>query len=324
MHLISSPIDWYAARAGGVAAYLILTAVLWLGLTMAAKRTSTSWPRFAIEDVHRVGGLLVGAFVGIHIVTIALDAYLPFSLWSLLVPFLSSYRPLWVALGIVAMELLLALAVTNHYRNRLVPYRLWRKAHYLNFAVWLAATAHLLGSGTDRSAVWLLALVTVAVGGVAGGAAVRFGAPRVGGAAAAAAGAGAVVALGLGPLSFHARTWNPVAFNDTLTGAVQRNFGPTRGIVSFAGEGHGGQRVLVRADLLIDPQRMLATSFQMEYLPSGLVCTGRVTGVQNFGFQAKCRPPRGLERLIDAHWSGAGTGAELQGGVLTARLGISS
>ena len=54
---------------------------------------------------------------------------------------------------------LLALAVTNHYRRRL-PYTFWRRAHYLNFAVWSAATVHGLGVGTDRQFVgWICDLL---------------------------------------------------------------------------------------------------------------------------------------------------------------------
>src|SRR6185312_3570809 len=118
MHLTTSPTDWYAARAAGVVAYLLLSVVVTLGLTMAGKAKLERWPKFAIEEVHRLGGILVGIFVTIHVVTIAIDAYLPFPLASLVVPGLSRYRPLWVALGIVAAELLVALAFTNHYRNR--------------------------------------------------------------------------------------------------------------------------------------------------------------------------------------------------------------
>src|SRR5512133_2878619 len=109
MHLTSNPIDWYAARAAGIAAYLMVSVVVLLGLTMARNRPMRRWPKFALEDVHRFAGLLVGSFVIIHVVTIAIDAWLPFSVGALIVPCVSQYRPLWVAFGIVAAELLIAL-----------------------------------------------------------------------------------------------------------------------------------------------------------------------------------------------------------------------
>ena len=312
VHLTSSPIDWYAARAAGVVAYVLLSGVVLLGLSMAGRKTIFRWPQFAIEDIHRFGGLLVGAFVSIHVVTIAIDAWLPFSIPALIVPLLAAYRPLWVALGIIAAELLLALAVTNHYRDRL-SFRFWRRAHYLNFAVWGAATVHGIGSGTDRSSPWLLALYALSVSAV--GAAIgwrvtrRFGprwtpglAPLAGLAAAAL-----VVGLGAGPFQFKPRPWNPGRFDEALTGRIIRTNGITRGIVSMAGEGKGSQRVLVRADLLFRPGRVLRTAFQLEYLPSGTLCSGTVRVVHAFGFAATCTLAGGAKRFVSTQWRSNGT-----------------
>jgi methionine sulfoxide reductase heme-binding subunit len=325
MHLTASPVDWYAARAGGVVAYLLLSAVVVLGVAMGGKKNLRRWPRFAVEDVHRFGGLLVGTFVAIHVGAVAIDSYLPFSVGALVVPFVSRYRPLWVALGIVAAELLLALAVTNHYRHRGLSHRSWRRAHYLNFAVWTAATLHGLGSGTDRSAPWLLAVYAVAVGGVSGLVAWRLLRVRIRpwrlrrlAAAAALLGGVAVVAAAGGPLRAHAaRHWNASSFRDTLTGKVETDNGVTRGLISLAGEGKGEQRVLVRADLLVAPGRLVSTTFQMEYLPSGLLCRGHVTRVQDYGFNAICAVRGGRHRFVRASWS-ASPGPDLAGGILTA------
>ena len=321
MHLTSSPVDWYAARAAGIVAYLLLSGVVLLGLTMAGKRTLKRWPQFALEDVHRFAGLLVGAFVAIHVATIAVDSWLPFSIPALIVPLLSRYRPLWVGLGIAAAELLLALGVTNHYRRRL-PYRFWRRFHYLNFAVWGAATLHGIGSGTDRSAPWLLTLYGLAVSSV--GAAIawrllRLRAPRLIRSlapAAALAILALVIGLGAGPLRFQPKPWNAARFDESLTGKIVRLNGFTRGVVSMAGEGRGSQRVLVRADLLFKPSHVLRTSFQMEYLPSGTLCDGSVTKVQALGFAAACRMPDGRRRSVSAQWQSSG-GPELANGSIS-------
>ena len=317
MHLTSSSLDWYAARAAGVAAYVLLTVVVTLGVTMAGRKSFRRWPKFAIEDVHRFGGLLVGTFVGIHVLTIAIDSYLPFSVGSLVIPFLSPYKPLWVALGIVGAELLLALAVTNHYRDRL-PYRFWRRAHYANFAVWAVVVLHGLGSGTDRASAWFIALYAAGAAVVAGATAWRIvrGGILVP-AEAAALVAVAIAGLARGPLHTHHRTWNMVTFREHLSGRVQRQTGVTRGLISMAGTGDGPQRVLVRADLLIAPTRLVTTSFQMEYLPSGMVCRGVVRHVHAYGFEATCRVPSGARRSVHAEWQ-ASAGADLAGGTISA------
>jgi len=93
MHVTSNPAIWYAARASGVAAYVVLSLVVCVGLGLGGKAQNRRWPRFSVEDVHRFGGLLVGSLIGIHVLTIAADSFLPFSLTQLLVPFTSSYRP---------------------------------------------------------------------------------------------------------------------------------------------------------------------------------------------------------------------------------------
>jgi predicted ferric reductase len=160
-----TPAEWYAARAGGMVAYILLTAVVCVGLALSGKERIDGWPRFAIEDVHRFLGALTGLFVSVHVFALAVDAEAHLPLGSLVVPFVASYRALWTGLGIVAAELLLALAVANHYKARL-SYRTWRRLHYLNFAVWLAATGHGILAGTDTGSLPFAAVYGAAIASV--------------------------------------------------------------------------------------------------------------------------------------------------------------
>jgi methionine sulfoxide reductase heme-binding subunit len=167
-------VDWYAARAAGVVAYALLTSGVLLGVLLAGRARLRRWPAFAVTDVHRFVALLTGAFVAFHVCTVLLDGYIHFSLAQVFLPGTSSYRPFWVALGTVALELLAAVAVSNLARRRLGHAR-WRRIHYLTFVVWAAATAHGIGAGTDAGAEWLRLLYVVSVGGVAAAAAWRVG-----------------------------------------------------------------------------------------------------------------------------------------------------
>jgi sulfoxide reductase heme-binding subunit YedZ len=159
--------EWYLVRASGIVAFVLLTIAVLIGLTLSGRARLPSWPRFAVEDVHRFAGLLTGTFVSLHVLTLFADSYLPFSLSQLAVPGTSSYRPLSTALGVVSAELLLALAITNRYRKRL-PHGFWRRAHYLNFAVWTLALLHGIFAGTDRGAPWADILYGCSAGAVAG------------------------------------------------------------------------------------------------------------------------------------------------------------
>jgi sulfoxide reductase heme-binding subunit YedZ len=314
MHVTSSPAIWYAARASGVAAYVVLSFVVCLGLTLGGKAQSRRWPRFSVEDVHRFGGLLVGSLLGVHILAIAADSFLPFSVTQLLVPFTSTYRPLWTGLGIAAAEILVALAITNHYRKRL-PYSFWRKAHYLNFAVWGLASVHGLMSGTDRGTVWLAIIYGVSVGSVVTLLVWRFSGSRQR-SRIATTGAVTVIALPLliiGPLRHSAPLWNAAHVNESLTGNVIRNGTQTQQIVSFVGQAAQPQKLLVRADLLVAPGTLERTSLQLEYLPSGDVCRGSVTNVGGESFSGTCRLSNGEQRTIEASWSANQTGTGVLG-----------
>jgi hypothetical protein len=309
VHLTSAPAIWYAARASGVAAYVVLTVVVCLGMALGGKVQTRRWPRFAAEDVHRFGGLLVGSLIGLHVLAIAADSFMPFTLTQILVPFTSRYRPFSVGLGIAAAELLVALAITNHYRKQ-IPYRVWRKMHYANFAVWGAASAHAVLVGTDRSAPWLL-LYGISIASVATLALWRAAGSRLSPPLVATAGAVTLLVVPMLMLGLPHRTvrpWNSAKFSEQLTGTVVRSGNQLKQIVSFVGNGNGPQKLLVRADLLVSPQSLDATSLQLEYLPSGDVCRGRVTRVGLTGFVGHCALVSGKSRWVSANWGPADDG----------------
>jgi methionine sulfoxide reductase heme-binding subunit len=161
-----SGIDWYTARAAGVVAYALLTSGVLLGVLLGGRAHLRRWPAFALTDVHRFVSILTGVFIAIHVYALLIDRYARVSVVTLLVPGASSYRPFWVALGTIALELLLAVAVSNVLRKR-IGHRRWRRVHYLTFGVWIASTAHGIGAGTDASAGWLRMLYLVSIGMVA-------------------------------------------------------------------------------------------------------------------------------------------------------------
>jgi sulfoxide reductase heme-binding subunit YedZ len=169
---VSSTVAWDAARAGGVVAFCLLTVCVLVGLLQAGRPRLERWPHIALEDVHRFAGVLTGSFLVVHVGALLLDGYVPFSLADVLIPGHTAYRPLPTALGVVAVELLLALAVTNRFRSQL-PYRVWRRVHYAAFAVWALALAHGLTVGSDRTGAWALGLYATASAAVAGLAAWR-------------------------------------------------------------------------------------------------------------------------------------------------------
>jgi len=151
---------WYLTRGSGAVALLLLTASVLLGVMNSTRWRSARWPRFLVLGLHRNITLLALAFTVVHVVTTIVDAFAPIGIVDAFVPFLSPYRPLWLGMGTVAFDLLLALIVTSLFRRR-IGMRAWRLVHWLAYASWPVALLHSLGTGSDARTGWLAALGVV-------------------------------------------------------------------------------------------------------------------------------------------------------------------
>ena len=153
---------WSLARGTGAVALVLLTASVVLGIVGSVRFTAPRWPRFAIDTVHRDVSLLVLVVLAIHIVTSVLDGFAPIRLFDGVIPFVTPYRPLWMGLGTLSFDLLLAIAITSLVRRRL-GYRAWRAIHWLAYASWPVAVLHGLGTGSDVKQWWMLGLTAACI-----------------------------------------------------------------------------------------------------------------------------------------------------------------
>ena len=148
---------WYASRATGVVALLMLTAVLVLGILVNRQGRLPGLPRFAVTSLHRNFSLLAVAFIAVHVLTAVADTYVSIPLVSGVIPFASGYERFWLGLGAISFDLMLALIITSLLRGRLNRI-LWRAIHLLAYLCWPVAFAHSIGSSTDMQQGWLLDL----------------------------------------------------------------------------------------------------------------------------------------------------------------------
>ena len=188
---MTDQILWFATRGAGVVTLLLTTAVVCLGLLTAARWQRPAWPRFVTAGLHRDLALLSIAFLAIHIVTAIADPFASLGVVAALIPFASSYRPLWVGLGVISVDLGIAIVVTSLFRARVGP-RVWRLVHWASYAAWPLALLHGLGAGSDAFALWFLAIQAACVAAVGVSLAVRVSTggairPRLPAAVAAAA-----------------------------------------------------------------------------------------------------------------------------------------
>ena len=160
--MTTSGLTWEIARAGGFVAYGLLTASVAIGLILSLKWRSPRWTRFITNELHRFVTLLAIVFTVIHTLMVAIDPFIKFTPLEVLVPFVSHYRPLWIALGIVAMDLLIAVYASEWVRPH-VGYRWWRRFHCLAFAVFALALIHGIGTGSDSRTPWAIGVYVVSV-----------------------------------------------------------------------------------------------------------------------------------------------------------------
>src|SRR5712691_1281899 len=154
-------ISWNIARAGGFTSYILLTLAVALGLALSMQLQSPSrWPRMLNSELHNFLTLLSTIFLGIHVLAIWLDPYTNFGLNEILIPFASHYRPVWMALGIVALYLGIAIGISTWLRPR-IGYTWWRRLHILTLGVYALATAHWIGTGSDTQTWWALAIYVI-------------------------------------------------------------------------------------------------------------------------------------------------------------------
>jgi methionine sulfoxide reductase heme-binding subunit len=174
MHgITSSTALWYASRATGVVSLVLLSGVMILGILINRQGRLPGLPRFAVLGLHRNLSLLAVAFVAVHVVTAVADSYVSISLAAAVIPFVSSYEPLWLGLGAVSLDLMAALIVTSLLRRH-IGRRVWRAVHWLAYASWPVAVLHGMFSSRDLQSGPLLYLTLACIAAVIGALAWRM------------------------------------------------------------------------------------------------------------------------------------------------------
>jgi methionine sulfoxide reductase heme-binding subunit len=151
---------WYATRAGGTIALVLLTATVALGVAVGGQYTPRRIARFEISALHRNLSLLTLVFLALHILTAVADTFVHITLLDAVLPFGSAYRPLWLGLGAAAFDLLLAVLLSSAVRLRLGARR-WKAVHWLAYGSWPVALFHAAGTGTDTKLSLQLLLYAV-------------------------------------------------------------------------------------------------------------------------------------------------------------------
>ncbi|MEA2682576.1 MAG: hypothetical protein QOK05_904 [Chloroflexota bacterium] len=168
----ASPL-WFFARGAGFVSLVLLTISVCLGILVSMRARSRNWPLFLSDSLHGYTAVVFFVFVTLHVVTVLLDPFTKFGLTDVLVPFASTYRRVWLGLGVLALELAVAMGASVYLR-RWISYRAWRVLHLGTYAVFPMALVHGLATGSDTRAWWGSVIYAVCVGAVLGASVARL------------------------------------------------------------------------------------------------------------------------------------------------------
>jgi hypothetical protein len=146
-------VTWDIARAGGFLAYILLTLSVALGLALTMQWQTPRWPRLINNELHNFVTLLATVFVVVHILAVWIDPFTSFGLNEILIPFVSHYRPIWMALGIIALYLGIAIGISTLLRPY-ISYKVWRGLHALTIVIFALVLVHGIATGSDTRTWW--------------------------------------------------------------------------------------------------------------------------------------------------------------------------
>lgn len=153
---------WYITRGTGSVLLLVLSLSVALGILTFGRWQSRTLPRFVTVTMHRNLALFSIVLLAIHMLTAILDPFAHLGLKDALIPFSSAYRPLWLGIGVISGEIMVAIAVTSLVRVWL-RFTVWKGIHLLSYLSWPLAVFHGLGTGSDARHSWFLWLTAACV-----------------------------------------------------------------------------------------------------------------------------------------------------------------
>lgn len=161
---------WEIIRVTGIVALALLTVAVTLGIAgPVIRRPALRLTSVSLHLTAAVGGTLL---VLTHIVFAVLDSWVQVPALAAVVPGASPWQTLGVAMGTVAFNLLLVLALTSALRQQ-AP-RLWWRAHVVAYPAWALVWVHTLMVGTDRGTNLMVGLAGISAAMVAAATVLRM------------------------------------------------------------------------------------------------------------------------------------------------------
>ena len=165
---------WYLTRASGLIAGFILVLLMLSGIGFITGTSYAFLEPLTGWATHRALGIILAVSLVLHVFALYFDHFVPFGFADLFIPFVSDYQPvelmgisfgsLYVALGIIALYLILLVVVVSIvWVDRKT--HTWKLVHLTSYLAMAFVFVHALYLGTDFSDGMLRYLwITLGVG----------------------------------------------------------------------------------------------------------------------------------------------------------------
>ncbi|MGZ4148516.1 MAG: ferric reductase-like transmembrane domain-containing protein [Actinomycetota bacterium] len=149
--------EWILLRAAGIGAYVALFLSVAWGLVSTTGVVTKRVSKPASNQFHAVVASTGLALLGVHMVLLVVDTFMPFGASGVLLPMHTTYRPIATSLGVLAMYATV-LVVTTSWVRKQMPTATWRAIHLLAVPAFILAMLHGVFAGTDTTRPWMLTL----------------------------------------------------------------------------------------------------------------------------------------------------------------------
>lgn len=153
---VEIPWIWYLTRSSALIGFFLLYLSIFFGIAIRNPLLRKIISPIYSLDIHGWISLQALLFVLLHGVSLLFDEFLAFDLANVFLPFSnlsenaikSGVNPIYLAMGIVAFYLMIALIVSSYLR-KYIKFWIWRLIHLFNIILWIFVIFHALKLGTD-------------------------------------------------------------------------------------------------------------------------------------------------------------------------------
>ncbi len=150
---------WLVSRAAAIAAYLLLTVTVALGLLLSHPRNKDSWQASKTAmPWHQALVPVFLALLGVHLAFTLLDAKSGVLPINVVFPLSAPYRPYAMLFGSLGLGLLLLVLLLAMWPS--VFRTAWLKVHRMAPIIWFLAWVHGMFGGSDTANLYDVYLVT--------------------------------------------------------------------------------------------------------------------------------------------------------------------